>query len=234
MSVLREQLRPIVRPMFGNNPEHTYITAKRLNDLLLGSSLCDRIPSRGNDTTTTISFTVVLLQKSLPENYRQTNKIMEMILRRILKTLPSNVDFHETPIELSLVHPMIYQHSQPHTRVPEFSLAVDGMLAPCLRGEIRLSFSEIVHAFSIIQSHMSIAFERYSDMALEVLQEQESRSWRVFDVGFGCPDEANEIKCILEADEHLEEFQQRFSDLIECCCFYFLMQTKRTFSRFLQ
>jgi hypothetical protein len=105
------------------------------------------------------------------------------------------------------------------------------MLTRCLSGKIRMSFSEIAHALFVIQSHMREAYEKYSNMALEVLREQECQSWCALDVGCGSPYEAHEMNCILEADKLLKEFQQRFSYFLESCCFYFWMQTNRTFSR---
>jgi hypothetical protein len=221
----------IVKVQFGNWHESTMMTTERLTKLLLHSNLCDNLPTHGDNTITIISFTFVLLKKSLPENCRQTKKIMRMILRRILKTLPSNLDFHKTPIEQLLIPPIMYQHRQPHIGVREFSFAVDMMLARCLRGEIRVSFSEIVHALYVIQSNMRDAYEKYSIMALEILREEERRSWRAFDLGCGCPSRAHEIDCIIAADENLEEFQQRFLYFIERCCFIFSMLAKRTFSR---
>jgi hypothetical protein len=122
-----------------------------------------------------------------------------------------------------------FQHRELYTGVAEFTFAVN-MMTGCLRGDIRLSFSEIVHSLSVIQRDMLLAYERNSVILDEILCEEERRSWRVVDIG-GFPDENMEVFCVNKADDHLVEFQQRFSDFIERCCFYLWMQIRRSFSQ---
>jgi hypothetical protein len=223
-------LRALVKPGFGTYHKHTLSTAKAMLSLFLGSRFCNKIPNHADHTTIMISLIFVLIKRSFAPHCIQPNRFIRLILSRFFKILPSNVGFHETPIEELSIPPMFYRHVQPHKGVPEFSFAVDVMLARFLRGEIMLSFSQIMHVLSFIQRHMREAYEKYAIMAL-ILRDEERRSWQEFDLDCSCPENVSEIDCIIAAEEILEEFQQRFLYFIDRCCFYFWMQRKRTFSR---
>lgn len=220
----------IVRAGFGNIHSDTCITAHDLICLLLGSELSLHTSELADHVTIIISFAVVLLRRSLAPNCSRPNRFIYMILKRIFKMLPSNLGVDSIDIDPQFEIAVRYIDIEPHTGVNKFSFAVNRNLAPCLRGEIRLSFSETMHALSIIQKHMLLAYEKYSEIVDVLLEEEEQRSWRLVDTGC-CPYERLEKQIIYRANENLDEFQRRFSSFIEECYFYYEMQIKRSFSQ---
>lgn len=221
--------KDIVLPGFANLPYDTDVTAKNVISMLLGIWL-DYISTDGDQMTIMISFALFLLRKSLSTYCRKPKRFILMILKRIFRMLPSNpmIERQDDSVMARLRH-LRFQHRELYTGVAELTFAVN-MMSGYLRGDIRLSFSEIVHSLSVIQRHMIIAYERNSIILTDIDHEEEKRSWRLWYIG-GCPDEIMEVSCVNNSEELLAEFQQRFSDFIERCCFYLWMQIRRSFSQ---
>jgi hypothetical protein len=220
---MSNQQEKIVREWFGIVAGDTCITVEKLNSLLLESQLIRRISVHADHTTIIISFTLVLLRRIFYPNYSRPNRIIRMIMKRIFKILRTNISAYECQNSSDRIPHREWKHLplQPHKGILQFRYAVDEMLLPCLRGEISLSFPELVHVLSIIRFHIGVAYNNLSPIMVELLMEDELRGW---EARFDC-------SWVYDANENLEEFLQRFSYFIEHCCFYFLMQTRRTFSQ---
>ena len=212
----------IVRAEFGNDHDATCLTTENVN-LMLSCDGVDGISDLGNQMTIILTFAFFLFRRSFTQHCRRPNRFICMIFRRIFRILPSN--FGEVQnLSMTQFPELRFQHRELYTGIAEFSFAVN-MVSGWLRGDIRLSFSEIVHSLFVIQRHMLIAFERNSIILTEIEREENKRSRGVLLLD---PYERLEVLAVNYANDYIVVFQQRFSDFIERCCFYLCMQIRRS------